>query len=576
MRKYLLTSVLLLCLSTTVMAQHIHSVHVNVELRNDGSAIITQDWDATVVKGTEWYIPIDNLDKMYVDSLTVFENGKRYISEGDKWDVDRTLGEKIGRCGIVRKSRKSVELCWGQGSYKRHQWKARFIVTGLVQSLKDYDAFNFMFINPGLVAPPDTASVVIENHADTTLWTPENTKVWAFGFYGDIHVEDGKIVAKTSKKMVRESKMILMVRFDKGMFSPSVSRNQSFEKMYNKALKGSDYTDGDSGSGSSNGFFSGWSWDEILSCIFCILLLIVYPILMLIANVLGYKYSKNLFKTYKITGWWRNVPLDGNLFATFYVLKKGDLFIEGDMQTHKIVGALFLKWILDGVIKAEPDEKNNKVVNLSFKADPSEVEMSKAERDLYNMAREACGDNLILEEGEFNKWSKKKYSKITKWPKEAEEEGLDYLKSKGYLDEKARYSTEEGAEEMRHVIELKNFLKDFTKIEERTVMETILWKEYLVFAQMFGIADKVSQQLSKLYPAEMAQFSKSVGTDMDTFMRTISYNNSMTSSAVLRAISEASSKERSSSSGRSFGDGGSSSFGGGGGFSGGGSGGGSR
>ena len=92
---------------------------------------------------------------------------------------------------------------------------------------------------------------------------------------------------------------------------------------------------------------------------------------------------------------------------------------------------------------------------------------------------------------------------------------------------------------------------------------------------MPSIADKVSEQLSKLYPTEMALFSKSIGSDMDTFMRTITYNNTMTSSAVLHALSESASKEGSSGS-RWFGDGGSSSFGGGGGFSGGGSGGGSR
>ena len=124
---------------------------------------------------------------------------------------------------------------------------------------------------------------------------------------------------------------------------------------------------------------------------------------------------------------------------------------------------------------------------------------------------------------------------------------------------------------MRHVVELQNFLKDFTKIDERTVMETILWKEYLIYAQLFGIADSVSKQLAKLYPAEMEQFSKTIGADRTIFMRTISYNSSMTSSAVLNALSRSG-----GGSSRSGGGGGSSSFGGGGGFSGGGIGGGSR
>ena len=558
----------MLCLATTATAQYIHSVNVNVALRPDGSAIITQDWDATVVDGTEWYIPIENLDKMYVDSLSVTENGKEYISEGDKWKVKRNLEEKKGRCGIVRKKSNDVELCWGQGSYERHQWTARFLVQGLVQSYNDYDGFNFMFINPGLVALPDTASVVIENHADTTVWTPENTKVWAFGFYGDIYVEDGKIVATTSGRMTEDSKVIIMVRFDKGMFSPTVQRNKSFDKLKKKAFENSDYNE----DGTEKTFFQKCTWSELLTMlgvVFCFLyFIIIQPIYSLFRYWFGYKYKKKLLGLSKITEWYRAAPLDGNLLAAYYVLRNGSKYTSA-AATNNIVGAFFLKWILDGIIHAEPEGKHG--VNLVFgKNLPDDDQMGVVEMKLYNMAREACGDNLILEKNEFKKWSRKQYEKVTKWPESAASEGKKFLKMKGYLDDKGK-GTETGQEEMRHVVELQNFLKDFTKIDERTVMETILWKDYLIYAQLFGIADKVSKQLAKLYPAEMEQFSKTIGTDRTIFMRTISYNSSMTSSAVLNALSKSS-----GGSSRSGGGGGSSSFGGGGGFSGGGFGGGSR
>ena len=215
---------------------------------------------------------------------------------------------------------------------------------------------------------------------------------------------------------------------------------------------------------------------------------------------------------------------------------------------------------------------DKKTINLVFPQQiPTAEQMSPAEIELFSMAREACGDNLILEKNEFKKWSRKKYEKVTAWPEKAEKEGKRFLQLKGYIDEKGKKGTEEGTNEMRHVIELQNFLKDFTKIDERTVMETILWKEYLIYAQLFGIADKVSKQMSKLFPAEMEQFSRSLGTDQTILMRTISYNHSMTCSAVLNALSKSG-----GGSSWSSGGGGSSSFGGGGGFSGGGYGGGSR
>ena len=47
-------------------AQEIRDVDVTVRLQKDGSAHVTQVWDATVVAGTEWYIPVNNLGKMEI------------------------------------------------------------------------------------------------------------------------------------------------------------------------------------------------------------------------------------------------------------------------------------------------------------------------------------------------------------------------------------------------------------------------------------------------------------------------------------------------------------------------------
>ena len=219
-------------------AQQIRDVDVTVDLFSDGSARITQVWDATVVQGTEWYIPIENLGRMTVTDLTVSENGQEFISEGRHWNVDRSLSQKAGRCGIVEK-RDGVELCWGQGSYGDHVWTASFTVTGLVQSLQDADAFNFMFVNPELVAPPQHARVTIRNATGGPQWTYDNTRVWGFGFIGDINVKDGQVIAESSEPFGPLSQLIAMVRFEKGLFSPAVSRDMSFDEMKSTALEGS-------------------------------------------------------------------------------------------------------------------------------------------------------------------------------------------------------------------------------------------------------------------------------------------------------------------------------------------------
>lgn len=47
---------------------------------------------------------------------------------------------------------------------------------------------------------------------------------------------------------------------------------------------------------------------------------------------------------------------------------------------------------------------------------------------------------------------------------------------------------------------LKRYMEDFSRIDEKSVPELVLWEKYLVFATTFGIADKVLKQLKVIYP----------------------------------------------------------------------------
>ena len=46
---------------------------------------------------------------------------------------------------------------------------------------------------------------------------------------------------------------------------------------------------------------------------------------------------------------------------------------------------------------------------------------------------------------------------------------------------------------------LKNYLKEFTLIKEKEPIEVNLWNEYLIYAQIFGMAKEVAKQFKKLY-----------------------------------------------------------------------------
>ena len=532
-------------------AHTINDLDITVEVNQDGSAWVTQRWDVVVSsENTEWFIPVGNLGPMTIGQLSVSENGQAFESLGDNWDVDRSRSWKTGKCGIVRKSG-GAELCWGLGDAGQHNWVVRFFLTGLVQAFDDADAFNFMFVNPGMNRPPLHAKVTIVPAFDCPVWTYDNTRVWAFGFYGDINVVDGKVVAESSESFSSSSKLIALVKFEKGLFQPTVVKGGPFQDFLDKALDGSSYGEDED--------------DTWFLLIFAFLFLgaLFLAIYIGIASALGYKWKKSLFGRKKIDGWYRDIPLEGNLFAAEYLLVKGKRF-EASAPAQNIIGALFLRWIMNGLLKVEPDPSSSKRVNLQFLADTASSD--DVEEDLFQMARVASGDNLVLEKGEFEKWSTKNYKKITAWPDRAVARGKSWFKNKGYFVKDGECSTE-GAQQACHVVEFQNFLKEFTLSDQREAVEVKLWKDYLVYAQLFGIADKVAKQFKKLYPAQFDQLAKETGMDSHTLLWTMYWTNSMSTKAFNNAASRA---------GNINGTGGHSSFGGGGGFSGGGFGGGGR
>jgi uncharacterized membrane protein YgcG len=213
-----------------------------------------------------------------------------------------------------------------------------------------------------------------------------------------------------------------------------------------------------------------------------------------------------------------------------------------------------------------PDPDKPKRVNLAFT--PGLEFDDDVEGALYRMAVEASGGNLLLESGEFEKWSERHYKQFLAWPDRAKARGRSYLHEKNLLQH-GDTTNQDGQVQACRVVEFKNFLNDFTLSKERGAVEVGLWKDYLVFAQLFGIADKVAEQFQKLYPKEFQELSQSVGMDPNMMQRTIRLNNMTTTSAMNRATSKY-------QAGSIKGTGGHTSFGGGGGFSGGGFGGGSR
>lgn len=60
--------------------------------------------------------------------------------------------------------------------------------------------------------------------------------------------------------------------------------------------------------------------------------------------------------------------------------------------------------------------------------------------------------------------------------------------------------TRYGQQEHNKMVAFARFMTDFSKMDEHTIPELVMWEEYMVFATAFGIADEVSKQLEIKYP----------------------------------------------------------------------------
>ena len=539
--------VVLLSLSVPSLAQNqVESVRIDVELQDDGSARVTERW-VIDVRGniTEWYLGKENLGKIRISDLSVSdETGTRFISEGNNWDIDRSIEEKAFRCGIVEKSG-GCELCWGVGSYGEHTYTITYTMTGLVQGHEDMDGFNFQFITEtdnGI----DEISLTIRKNG--TILTPENTKVWGFGFHGEAEVVDGAVKYWSTERFTNRSKVIALVGFEKGIFTPEIISSKTFEDVKKKAMKGSDYK-GDKD-------FLAKVTDFLTFALFGLLGLGFAGGIVWVAVSEAKRKKELLGGKEKDVEWFRGVPVDGDLRKSLNIINKiSGTGTEGALiaKSQDLIAAYMMRLFYRGAFELVPQLEGDpafRVNDITLTDDDVSGPDLNMELDIYNFFKEAAGDDAILQKKELKKWANKHGKKIYNWQRRIKDGStLKTMKAK----------------DVREVFGLKKFLKDFTLIQDRGAVEVGLWNNYLIFASLYGMAEQVYKDFKKVCP-EYFTLSKTMEQFRDTTPMVLWNTIGDTS----RYFNRAANSYAAAQSSRSFGGGGHTSFGGGGGFSGGG------
>ena len=557
-------STFLLILPTASARPQLHRLDIRVVLSRNGDARITETRLMTIdSEGTECYIGMGTPDGSEIRDLTVSDETGYVFENVGAWDVDRSRSWKTGKCGIVNKHG-GCELCWGLGDSGERTYITTYTYTNLVHAHSDYDAIRHVFLDEGVSPKPDEARLTIvaapefPDSVSGELCAPafneDNCGIWGFRFGGEVaFTKDGTIESWNTEPFGRSGAMYIMVRFNKGLFEPVVHENETFEEKQNQAFEGSDYYNYDSGYGSGD-----TSFEDVLIGFFFLFGMFVLPI---VGGIWYFVYVwRARKKVNKDLLWYRDIPLKGNLQAANDMLNAYKYF---GADYNNLLSACILKLINMGAISIESrlNAKGKTEQNFVIHDLPDTADQPMLLRKVHNIFKLAAGSDTILEPKEL-----KTFMRSTK------NEGItdSFIST---LHTKTGISAyKQRLDEVRQVFGLKKFLKEFTLLDERGVNEVKLWKDYMIYATLFGIADQVIADMKKINPEyfNMDQMANQMANDMTLPMIRSTLLNSTSRAVANKAAREAQAH-------RVSGRGGHTSWGGGGGgFSGGGFGGGVR
>ena len=552
-KKILLFLIMLLC-PFIVKADHIYNVRLDIYLNKDGSANITETWDAQASEGTEWYKQLYNLGTQELSNFTVSMDGRQL--QYKNWNVNESLSQKKGYYGINYVN-EGLELCFGKGDMNRHKFTMKYTLSNFITNTSDSQVL-YQTIIPKMSFDNLTGTI-------TSFYEfPDSLDVWGYGGQYLAYVKNGKIELNTDGYSFNNDYLALLVKFPLNTFDTDNYNGDfgSFDDVHKMADEGKySYDYGDT---SKESF-----WDRLFSFITSIFFFIVPLIIMIVAaisaskNGYGYKDNKTIDK--KNVPMFRDIPCNKDIYYANALVNLNNF----SYKETNIFGAIILKWIRQGKIAFRNETRG------FFNKDTSMIDLTlnptfdnELEKELFDVMYKASGDGL-LEPKELEKWAKNHYEKFLGLFTRIKDYKIAELKANNHIYHRVTKEECKKKNVMDDMIYndstqlygLYKFLKEFSDMKNKEAIEVKLWDEYLMFAYLFGMADKVAKQFKNLYP-EVVQEMQANNIDYGTFI----YINNISTRTVHAASAARQAAESYSGGGGGFsvGGGGGGSFGGGG------------
>lgn len=541
----------------SVCANSIKNINMDIYIDDEGDAHVKEVWQVRATKGTEIYKTYNNIGESTFTDFKVRLNGTEFTNIGS-WNVNGSFDDKAYKNGIHYIS-DGLELCYGISKYGNNIYEFEYIITDFVVNLNDSQMVYWTLVPKNM---SDTiGDVYIKIHSSFAY--KDTLDIWGYGKYGaPAYVYDGYI-EMSSDNLDSDEYMTALIKFEPNTFNTTYKIDKDFSYYYDLAEDGSD------------DYKEPTTLEKILTGLINLSIIgfIFYLIAVAInrSTIKSTRYNKSKKKLPADIPYFRDIPGKKELFRNYYISNLYGIIL----QKTDFLGAVLLKWMKEGSVTIEKTEKKGffKKTDIVTAMKIGDVVCNNSlEKELYDMIKSAAKDDY-LESDEFKKWSRNHYDKLLSWFDKALNYQGDALildgsiqrnETQKMLFKNVTFTENESVlNEAIQLAGLKKYLIEFSNMKEKEAIEVHLWQDYLIYAQMFGIAKRVAEQFKKMYPEIIEQTNYNFDFDTVVFINNFSRSAVSSANAARSAAIERARNYSSGGGGFSSGGGGGGSFGGG-------------
>lgn len=556
MKKILKRTILFICIFIGIMLLSnnsnasggliLRNLNYDVTLNADGSADVTETWRIRIEDTNTLFKTFEVDSSKYKEITNVKVTEVKSSGNVDLTKINQYKYHVDKNCYYALMYKGKFEIAWGAHTESTTKtYKISYKIIDAVKNYNDCSEFYWQFISTSSEIPADYIEGTIK--LPYSVENLEDLRVWAHGpLNGNIEKISNDTVRFTVEDFNSNTMLEARVVTPNTIFNKNL--NTSNQNKLNSILT-EEQTWADQANRKREQIAKQIETRRRIMIAVFIITNILGLILTIVVIKKIIKYHKELKNTPKIKPsqeleYYRDIDKNQTPAEAGFLYYFKATGLQYNMT--KVISATMLDLCMKKHISFEqvPDKKNQIRVNLISK---NTEELKADEKLIYELLKKVPKkDSNSFTMKEFEKYASNhsseilsKFKRIETIAKKSQEQEGNYSKDlitkyqgwamKGVLyiflamasivamwllaipsiiaavycfRISGRYNTltEKGMNEKEKLKGLKKYMEDFSMMKEKSVPELILWEKYLIYATVFGIADKVLKQLKVVYP----------------------------------------------------------------------------